>query len=358
MLLFKISASFGTLLQFLVARGLLWSPYPFISSSALPSASVWPCVKLPLVRYKTCKVINKTYFLIPDALPTLFAGLLKLHGEDIARLQRLFDPLAITLLFIGFNDSSLTASSEGALPPWSCVGLCVVVFLRRAGIYSSYRSRSLFTLARRVTTSWLLVLTALLLISFATKTTAFFSRLDTSLWALASWLFLLGNHVGLRKLLRLHRSRGGNSRSILYWGSPKAAAAFAAELEVNRWMGLNLWPGSALSNPLWGSQHLDFQLSEAITPICGAGLRAMRLTASCLAISPVMAWRWPICCGFLATLRFPWSTPRSGPARRCISQSIKWEARAALISGEAASASLTANSNAVLIYCSPVQACC
>ena len=202
-------------------------------------------------------------------MPALFSGLLRLHGEDIARLQRLFDPLAITLLFIGFNNSSFAASSVGVLPPWCWVGLCVVVLLRRAGIYASYRSRSLFTLARRVTSSWLLVLTALLLISFATKTTSTFSRLDTSLWAVVSWLLLLANHVGLRKLLRLHRSRGGNSRTILYWGLPRAAAAFAAEVEANRWMGLELvaWfgpeqPTAGLPRnglPAFGGHHADMR---------------------------------------------------------------------------------------------------
>ena len=42
---------------------------------------------------------------------------------------------------------------------------------------------------------------------------------------MASWLFLLAHHVGLRKLL--HRKCGGNSRSILY-GARLRLAAFAA----------------------------------------------------------------------------------------------------------------------------------
>ena len=199
----------------------------------------------------------------------MFAGLLSLHGEDITRLQRLFDPLAITLLYIALNGSSLGALPDGALAPWCWVAICAVIFLRRGGIYSSYRSRSLFTLARRVTSSWLLVLMALLVINYLTKTTASFSRLDTSLWALVSWLLLLAHHVGLRKLLRLHRSRGGNSRSILYWGSPPAAAAFAAEVEDNRWMGLKVvaWfgpeaPDAVLSQsglPAFGGHHVEMR---------------------------------------------------------------------------------------------------
>ena len=207
----------------------------------------------------------------------MFAGLLRLHGEDIARLQSLFDPLAITLLFVAFNDSALSVGSEGGLPSWCWVSLCVVVLLRRSGLYSSYRSRSLFTLARRVTSSWLLVLTALLLISFATKTTSTFSRLDTSLWALASWLLLLASHVGLRQLLRLHRSRGGNTRTIMYWGLPQAAAAFAAEVEANRWMGLKIvaWFGPELSDvklsqkglPAFGGHHAEMRQWLASHPV-------------------------------------------------------------------------------------------
>jgi putative colanic acid biosynthesis UDP-glucose lipid carrier transferase len=199
----------------------------------------------------------------------LFTGLLKLHGEDIARLQSLFEPVAITLLFIAFNGLSLALHSVSGLPNWCWVASCVVVLLRRSGIYGSYRSRSLFTLARRVTSSWLLVVTALLLISFVTKTTTTFSRLDTSLWALTSWLLLLANHVGLRKLLRFHRSRGGNSRTVLYWGLPRAAAAFAAEVQANRWMGLKLvaWFGpeppnvSSLSDdlPPFGGHHREMK---------------------------------------------------------------------------------------------------
>jgi putative colanic acid biosynthesis UDP-glucose lipid carrier transferase len=199
----------------------------------------------------------------------MFAGLLRLRGADIARLQRVLDPLLITLLFVAFNDKALAFSEQAGLPPVLWVVLSVVVLLPRAGIYASYRSRSLYTLARRVTSSWVLVLTVLLLLTYATKSTASFSRLDTSLWAIASWLLLLANHVGLRKLLRHHRSRGGNSRTILYWGLPQPAAAFAAEVNANTWMGLKLaaWFGpepptarpTAQGLPSYGGDHRAMQ---------------------------------------------------------------------------------------------------
>ena len=175
----------------------------------------------------------------------MLQGLLRLHGRDISRLQRLLDPLLASLLFIVFNDRALAFHSWGRLPLCLWLALIVALVLAQAGLYASYRSRSLLSLGRQVSFAWLLVLAALLVISYATKSTASFSRVDTSLWAIASWLVLLLNHVGLRKLLRLHRSRGGNSRTILYWGLPQAAAGFAAELHRNPWMGWRLaaWYG-------------------------------------------------------------------------------------------------------------------
>lgn len=203
------------------------------------------------------------------ALASLFAGLLRLHGGDIARLQRLLDPLLISLLFIAFNGNAPTFADLGGLPAWLSVALSVAVLLPRAGIYTSYRSCSLYAISIRVTSSWLLVLSVLLLLIYATKSTANFSRLDTSLWALTAWFLLLANHVGLRKLLRFHRSQGGNSRTILYWGLPPAAASFAAQVEANRWMGLKLvaWfgpqtPDSITASPglpPFGGHHREMQ---------------------------------------------------------------------------------------------------
>ena len=201
----------------------------------------------------------------------MFAGFLRLHGQDVARLQRVFDPVAITLLFIAFNGDTLASVGIGGLPPWFWVALNVLFVLPRAGIYASHRSRSLFTLARRVTSSWLVVLTALLLLSFLTKNTASFSRISTSLWAVTAWTLLLANHVGLRMLLRYYRSRGGNSRTILYWGLPEAAMAFASEVNANTWLGLKLVAWFGPEAPTEG------HLRSGVLPPFGGHHREMRL---------------------------------------------------------------------------------
>ena len=184
-------------------------------------------------------------------LRSLITGRLRLHGADFVRLQRALDPLVATGLFVWLLGDSAWNHSELLLQPWLWVAVCTVVLLPLGGIYGSYRNRSLLLLSRRLLSSWLLVCTAVLGLSFATKTTTTFSRLDSSLWALLVLLLLLISHVGLRQVLRIHRSRGGNSRSVMYWGGPEAAAAFARELRANPWMGLQLvaWFGPQAPNP-------------------------------------------------------------------------------------------------------------
>ena len=198
-----------------------------------------------------------------------FAGQLRLHSSDLSRLQRFLDPFGVTLLFLLFVGAKAWAHPLLRLQPWLWLVVSCVVLLPSTGLYASYRQRSLVTLARRVTRAWLLVLTTMLLLSYVTKTTASFSRLDCSLWALASWGLLLANHVGLRKLLRWHRSQGGNQRTVVYWGSTSAAQAFANELVRAPWMGLALIAWFA-PDPV----RVDAQPAQL--PPCGGGLNEMR----------------------------------------------------------------------------------
>jgi len=165
-------------------------------------------------------------------------GSLRIHAGDLARIHRLIDPLCITFFYL-LIANPLTPVSI-IFPPWLWILSFTCLLLPSSGIYLSYRQKSLFTLLRRVSTGWLLVLTALLLVLFLTKTTASFSRYNLVLWAFVSWLYLFSSHVGFRSLLRWHRSHGGNKRSLVYWGTVEAASSFVSQLEQSSWMGYSL----------------------------------------------------------------------------------------------------------------------
>ena len=137
-------------------------------------------------------------------------------------------------------------------------------------LYRSYRQTSLWTLVRRVSTSWVLVLTTLLLLAYLLKLSASFSRLQMGLWALGVWGLLLILHVGSRKLLRWHRIRGGNTRTIAFWGTPTQALDFHRKLQQVPWIGLRLvaW---------FEAPHNErMPLPSSMLP-CSGGLREMRL---------------------------------------------------------------------------------
>ena len=194
-------------------------------------------------------------------------GFLRLQGKDISRIQRILDPILVTLLFLVIVPQP---SSVWWQHSWLWVAGTSFVLLPRNGIYNSYRQKSLFSLFRRVIRAWLVVLTALLLLSFFTKTSADYSRLASALWAASSCVVLLINHVWLRKLLRVYRSRGGNLRTIVYWGLPEAAIAFADQLDSQPWMGLKMiaW---------FSPEHVvpDSALYSSL-PTCGGSVLEMR----------------------------------------------------------------------------------
>jgi len=198
---------------------------------------------------------------------SLPGGQLRQYGRDISRLQRLLDPLIAALLFY-FIDSN-RHQHPLLLPSWLWVFALSALILPTAGIYASYRRRSLWALARRVSQGFFLVVLALLILAFTTRTSTSFSRFETSLWALLTWILLLLTHVSLRALLRWHRERGRNSRTLLYWGTSDQALRFQTQLFAAPWMGLRL--------AVWFSPLPIAPDSQPKSlPPCSGGLSEMR----------------------------------------------------------------------------------
>jgi putative colanic acid biosynthesis UDP-glucose lipid carrier transferase len=192
-------------------------------------------------------------------------GLLRFYGKDLNRLLRVLDPTLITALFMA------AASGSGAPLPSKAltIFLLTALILPTGKLYRSYRQTSLWTLVRRVSISWALVLTALLLLAFLLKVSANFSRLDMTLWALAGWGLLLVQHVGSRKLLRWHRLRGGNTQTIVFWGTASQAIDFHRKLQQLPWIGLRLVAWFEAPN----SESIS--LPASMLP-CSGGLQEMR----------------------------------------------------------------------------------
>jgi putative colanic acid biosynthesis UDP-glucose lipid carrier transferase len=169
-------------------------------------------------------------------------GILRLHGKDLVRLHKLLDPLLAAGLFWLINSlSGSTATVNGLLLP---AGVIVAAFtallFTHSKVYLSYRQKSLWTLLRRITEGWLNLIAFLLLTAFLAKVTTSFSRVDFAIWSMLGWLLLTSVHVGSQKGLRFHRSHGGNSRTVLFWGTREHAIEFYEELLSLPYLGLRL----------------------------------------------------------------------------------------------------------------------
>ncbi|MCT0228544.1 sugar transferase [Synechococcus sp. CS-1331] len=155
------------------------------------------------------------------------------------------------------------------LPSWLWVLVLTALLLPSSGMYGSFRQGSLKDLSTRVTNRWIIVLMSILVLTFATKSSEYIGRVSIVFWATLTLLLLQLSHVGLRKLLRMHRMRGGNSRTILYWGESEAARKFSNRLLNAPWLGLKVskWFTPNPSRP-------DCQPPEL--PACSGGLVEMR----------------------------------------------------------------------------------
>lgn len=171
---------------------------------------------------------------------TAFNGILRQSGGDLARLQRLGDPLIAAGLFQLMVGQYIPEPSPMLLPSWLWVLALTALILPAGGMYGSFRQGSLRDLTSKVANRWLGVITGILLLTYTTKSTEYYGRVNFVLWGAITLLLLELSHVGLRKLLRMHRVRGGNSRTILYWGTAEAASEFNNKLINSPWLGLRL----------------------------------------------------------------------------------------------------------------------
>lgn len=243
-------------------------------------------------------------------------GWLRLHGSDINRLQRFFDPFFIAASFDGLVVARVSKFSAG-IEALILVILLTLSFLvlPQVKLYQSYRQQSLFTLLRRLSIGWLLLLATLLALAFVTKLSAQFSRVAVLNWAILGWTGLFLSHVGGRKFLRWWRIRGGNMRTVLYWGTEEAAADFQKRLLNSPYLGIRLvaWFGpyppighSLLPEmPAWGGGLSDLRHwlnSHTVDQIVFSHVSTDQLTMAqllrflgdtCISVTYAPAWAMP-----------------------------------------------------------------
>ncbi len=148
-------------------------------------------------------------------------------------------------LSLGLTELRQETTALWPWPPRYQAGLMFAAMLTplvffRFDLYRSYRGESLAIELTRLTAAWLLVVTCLLVLAVASKTSGLFSRVWMASWIAGTLVVFWLSRVSIRLLLARLRRRGWDTREIVLIGEGRAVERVAHQLEVNRWTGYRI----------------------------------------------------------------------------------------------------------------------
>jgi len=141
------------------------------------------------------------------------------HHDQLALMVRLLDAGAIWVAAILASEVRF-ASAHAPIHLFVQYFGCAIAFIVLPGfdLYSSWRGRSLFSLATRLLSAWSLVWLISILLSYLLHQADSLSRLWMVYWYAFSLAGLLGLRVASRIVLNLLRVTGANSKRVLIVG--------------------------------------------------------------------------------------------------------------------------------------------
>lgn len=165
---------------------------------------------------------------------------LRPNASRIAFLQRLLDGL---LIFSVYSVDFVLYDQNWDTNRILISVLAAVLFALFAeiqGLYSSWRTSSLADEITTLLYVWLMVISTLLMLAFATKTSEIFSRLVVFTWFIATPITLIMLRAIVRKVLRYGRRHGMNIRNVAVVGNNAAGHRLINHLDSMSWSGLTI----------------------------------------------------------------------------------------------------------------------
>ena len=169
-------------------------------------------------------------------------GFLKQYSSTISLFARVVDVILIVAIGLVVYAAYVQEWPMASHYPGMFVraGLLVLLVFPLFGIYQSWRGGSLLHELRQCTLAWGVVLVALIMLAFLTKTGALYSRGWLGLWALFGWVGLMAFHSALRIGLRWIRQRGYNVRRVAVIGAGRLGRDVVQHLREAPWTGFVL----------------------------------------------------------------------------------------------------------------------
>jgi putative colanic acid biosynthesis UDP-glucose lipid carrier transferase len=162
------------------------------------------------------------------------------EGDLLGVLQRLCDSFWVVVAHL------LASRLYGVW--WShemtnATGLAVFLFGLAAeigGIYRPWRSEALLSELGSALVTWFAVPVTLVLLAFATKTSAHYSRVGSFGWFLIAPLLLCSWRLVARLTLRQFRAHGRNLKRVAVVGATAASDALCQRILERPWMGMKI----------------------------------------------------------------------------------------------------------------------
>lgn len=151
--------------------------------------------------------------------------------------QRLFDVLALVATFASLAwglHQELTADYIVLL---SLTMLLFEVVAKAMGLYGVWRMKTLWSEVGRLSLVWSVTMATLLLLAFALKVSAVYSRLLLGLWAGATPTLMLAWRIGRNHNEQMRRLRGESQRMLAFVGGGAIARRMAEHIASNPWAG-------------------------------------------------------------------------------------------------------------------------
>ncbi len=163
----------------------------------------------------------------------MYRGILQQRSVELNNLQKILDPLVIACIFNNIFFQNFLYLNPG----FFLVFLLSMTSLSISGIYSSFRIRKLINLIPSIIstssiTSLIIPLSRLQNLNFSVyQITNFF---------ISCLLYLTIHHIFLRLFFRYLRSKGLNSRNIIFFGNKKSFKLIKNQLEKYPWIGYKI----------------------------------------------------------------------------------------------------------------------
>lgn len=171
--------------------------------------------------------------------PTM--GWLQKNARTIWLLQRVIDStIAVAVLWgLGFLFGIHFSALHVILTAITVLILWPI--FESTGIYYSYRSEHPAATFPRLCMAWTSVFILLLLIGYATQTSALFSRRLLCSWFVVTPIALGLHHLAVRMLLRQVRGTGLNTRKAVIAGTGKLSQTLAEQIQNSPQLGLQFY---------------------------------------------------------------------------------------------------------------------